>query len=47
MNHEDKNRSIPFQSQKSVGAEASTKMGWAQVEKSNKKSFEKTKDRWR
>ena len=37
MNHENKNRNIPFQSQKSVGAEASTKTGWAQVEKSKTK----------
>ena len=44
MNHENKNRNIPFQSQKSVGAEASTKTGWAQVEKiKNKRSFEKPK----
>ena len=44
MNHENKNRNIPFQSQKSVGAEASTKTGWAQVEKiKNKRSFGKLK----
>ena len=44
MNHENKNRNIPFQSQKSVGAEASTQTGWAQVEKSKtKRSFEKLK----
>ena len=36
MNHENKNRNIPFQSQKSVGAEASTKTGWARVEKKSK-----------
>ena len=37
MNHENRNRNISLQTKKSVGAEASTKMGWAQVEKSKTK----------
>ena len=43
MNHENRNRNISLQAKKSVGAKISTKMSWAQVEKSNKRSFEKLK----
>ena len=39
MNHENRNQNILLQTKKSVGAEASTKMGWAQVEKAKQKKF--------